>query len=212
MSESVSDPVAPRNGDPQANQLGEPVTGERLSAENAANGRSAAGMLNWPVLIQVPKLGDEPTTAEVVQVAIAAAISTFFEYDERAAQGDARGVHQARVGLRRLRSHLRTFRRVIDTEWASARCRAEASWFADSLGQMRDLDVLNGRLLQGAMVQVPEHAPAIATLVTILDDEREDALNKHCQMRAHCEIQRSRHSPRRSGARHAGAGPGRRAC
>ena len=49
---------------------------------------------------------------------------------------------------------------------------------------MRDLDVLNGRLLQGAMLQVPEHAPAIATLVTMLDDERDDALNRHRQLRA----------------------------
>jgi CHAD domain-containing protein len=183
VSESVSNPFAPRNGDPQASQLGEPVTGERLSAEHAAIGRAAARAEGRPVHIKVPKLGDEPTTADVVQVAVAAAISTFFEHDERAAEGDTRGVHQARVGLRRLRSHLRTFRRVIDTEWAAA-LSAEASWFAESLGAMRDLDVLNGRLLQGAMLQVPEHAPAIAKLVTILDDEREAALNRHLQMRA----------------------------
>ncbi|MGO9341069.1 MAG: CHAD domain-containing protein [Acidimicrobiales bacterium] len=184
MSDPV--PVAPRNGDPQADQLGEPVTGERLSAEPAANGSSPAGTTSTAdvqVHITVPKLKDEPSTAEVVQVAIASAISTFFEHDQLAANGDVRGVHQARVGLRRLRSHLRTFRRVIDTEWAAA-LSAEASWFADSLGQMRDLDVLNGRLLQGAMLQVPEHAPAIATLVTMLDDERDDALNRHRQLRA----------------------------
>jgi CHAD domain-containing protein len=183
VSESVSNPYAPRNGDPQASQLGEPVTGERLSTENAGNGRSAAGTVGRKVHIKVPKLGEEPSTTDVVQVAIAAAISTFFEHDEPAAQGDTRGVHQARVGLRRLRSHLRTFRRVIDTEWAAA-LSAEASWFAESLGAMRDLDVLNGRLLQGAMLQVPEHAPAIAKLVTILEDQRDDALNKHRQTRA----------------------------
>ena len=73
--------------------------------------------------------------------------------------------------------------RVIDTEWAAA-LSAEASWFAESLGAMRDLDVLNGRLLQGAMLQVPEHAPAIAKLVTILEDQHDDALNKHRQTRA----------------------------
>ncbi len=188
MSEPLSHPVAPRNGDPQANRpqadgLREPVTGERLSAESTANRRSTAGTVKPPVHIEVPKLGDEPTTADVVQAAIAAAISTFFEHDEPAAQGDTRGVHQARVGLRRLRSHLRTFRRVIDTEWAAA-LSAEASWFADSLGAMRDLDVLNGRLVQGAMLQVPAHAPAIAALVTMLDDERDDALNRHRQLRA----------------------------
>ena len=186
VSEPVSNPVAPRNGDPQVDRpdrLREPVPGERLNAEPAANGRSSAGAVNRSVHIEVPKLGEEPSTAEVVQIAIASAISTFFEHDEPAAQGDTRGVHQARVGLRRLRSHLRTFRRVIDTEWAAA-LSAEASWFADSLGAMRDLDVLNGRLVQGAMLQVPENAPAIAGLVAMIDDEREDALNRHRQVRA----------------------------
>jgi CHAD domain-containing protein len=139
--------------------------------------------VNRPVHIGIPKLGIDPSTADVVQIALASAISTFFEHDEPAAQGDTRGVHQARVGLRRLRSHLRTFRRVIDTEWAAA-LSAEAAWCAESLGAMRDLDVLNGRLVQGAMLQVPEHAPAIAGLVAMIDDEHDDALNRHRQLRA----------------------------
>jgi len=187
VSEPVTDPFAPRNGDlhpdrPQPDRPGEPTTGER-PAEPAANGRSIARNVTRPVHIRVPKLGLDPTAAEVVQIAIASAISTFFEHDEPAAQGDPRGVHQARVGLRRLRSHLRTFRRVIDTEWAAA-LSAEAAWFAESLGAMRDLDVLNGRLVQGAMLQVPEHAPAIAGLVAMIDDEHDDALNRHRQLRA----------------------------
>ena len=187
VSEPVTDPFAPRNGDlhadrPQADRPGEPATGER-PAEPAANARSIAGIVSRPVHIKIPKLGSDPSTAEVVQIAIASAISTFFEHDEPAARGDTRGIHQARVGLRRLRSHLRTFRRVIDTEWAAA-LSAEAAWFAESLGAMRDLDVLNGRLVQGAMLQVPEHAPAIAGLVAMIDDEHDDALNRHRQLRA----------------------------
>jgi CHAD domain-containing protein len=122
-------------------------------------------------------------TAEVVQTAIAAAVGTFFEYTDKAAAGKVRGVHQARVGLRRLRSHLRTFKRVIDTEWASS-LSAEASWLADSLGAVRDLDVLSARLIEGAMLQVPEHAPDIAGLVALLEEERTDALDKFREVRA----------------------------
>jgi len=128
-----------------------------------------------PFRVQLPELAEDPDAASVVQLALAAAVETFLDHDEAAAHGDVRGVHQARVGLRRFRSHLRTFRRVIDTEWASA-LSIEASWLADHLGSVRDLDVLNGRLVQGAMLQVPEHAPAIAGLVGVLGDEREVAL------------------------------------
>ena len=115
-------------------------------------------------------------TADVVQAAIAAAVGTFLEYTDKAAAGKVRGVHQARVGLRRLRSHLRTFRRVIDIEWGSA-LSAEASWLADALGAIRDLDVLNTRLIEGAMLQAPEDAPAVAGLVEMLEEQRTEALD-----------------------------------
>jgi CHAD domain-containing protein len=122
-------------------------------------------------------------TAYVVHAAIDAAIGTFMEHSEAAAAGKVRGVHQSRVGLRRLRSHLRTFRRVIDIEWAAA-LSAEASWLADSLGAVRDLDVLKTRLVEGAMLQVPEQAPAIAGLVALLEAERAEGLAKHLEVRA----------------------------
>jgi CHAD domain-containing protein len=125
---------------------------------------------------------NDSDTASVVHQAVEAAIGTFMEYSEAAAAGKVRGVHQSRVGLRRLRSHLRTFRRVIDIEWASA-LSAEASWLADSLGAVRDLDVLKIRLVEGAMLQVPEQAPSIAGLVALLESERADALAVHVELR-----------------------------
>jgi CHAD domain-containing protein len=123
-----------------------------------------------------------PDSAEVVHEAVSAAIHTFQEHIDAAGRGDVRGVHQARVGLRRLRSHLRTFRRVINVEWATA-LSAEASWLADSLGAVRDLDVLHARLVEGAMLQVPEQAPAIAGLVAMLEAERAEALARHLELR-----------------------------
>jgi CHAD domain-containing protein len=50
-----------------------------------------------------------------------------------------------RVGTRRLRSDLRTFRPLLDTEWAEA-LRDELRWLGRSLGAVRDLDVLLERL------------------------------------------------------------------
>ncbi|MFZ0665245.1 MAG: CHAD domain-containing protein [Acidimicrobiales bacterium] len=129
-----------------------------------------------PVHIQLPELEEDPDTASVVQLALAAAVETFIEHDARSGAGDVRGVHQARVGLRRFRSHLRTFRRVLDPEWASA-LSAEAAWHADFLGAVRDLDVLRIRLVDGALLQTPDQAPAIAGVVKVLDRERLEAVN-----------------------------------
>ena len=55
------------------------------------------------------------------------------------------GVHQARVGTRRLRSDLRTFAPILDETWVEA-LRDELSWLAEALGRVRDADVLLARL------------------------------------------------------------------
>jgi CHAD domain-containing protein len=50
-------------------------------------------------------------------------------------------IHQSRVALRRVRSNLRTFRLALDPKWGTA-LRAECSWYADLLGQARDLHII----------------------------------------------------------------------
>ena len=54
-------------------------------------------------------------------------------------------VHQMRVAARRLRSGLRTFRPLLDQEWAEA-LRSELAWVAGELGASRDTEVLLERL------------------------------------------------------------------
>jgi CHAD domain-containing protein len=175
MTEFASNPATPWDGENSTNQPVEPAVLERLIAESSVSGPIVATRIQGAVRVQLPELPDDPDASSVVQLAIAAAVETFLDHDEAAAHGVVRGVHQARVGLRRFRSHLRTFRRIVDNEWAGA-LSAEAAWLADSLGAIRDLDVLKLRLIEGAMLQVPEHAPAIAGLVSVLEREREEAL------------------------------------
>ncbi len=55
------------------------------------------------------------------------------------------GVHQMRVTVRRLRSLLKTFRPLLDPQWAGS-LRRELGWLADSLGAARDHEVLLARL------------------------------------------------------------------
>jgi len=53
---------------------------------------------------------------------------------------DAEGVHQMRVGLRRLRAAMAVFAELLDDE-ETARLKSELKWLTSELGPARDLDV-----------------------------------------------------------------------
>jgi triphosphatase len=53
---------------------------------------------------------------------------------------DAEGVHQMRVGLRRLRATIAVFSDILDDE-ETARIKSELKWLTGELGPARDLDV-----------------------------------------------------------------------
>ncbi|HEX3707616.1 MAG TPA: CYTH and CHAD domain-containing protein [Mycobacteriales bacterium] len=55
--------------------------------------------------------------------------------------------HQMRVTARRLRSVLKTFRPLLDPQWAGS-LRRELAWLADSLSTTRDSEVLLDRLMR----------------------------------------------------------------
>jgi triphosphatase len=68
--------------------------------------------------------------------------------------GDVEGVHQMRVAVRRLRAILSAFALLLPDDqrrWASDELR----WFADVLGEARNLDVFAGSLLPAARVALP---------------------------------------------------------
>jgi CHAD domain-containing protein len=104
-----------------------------------------------PVALEPPEvaprpLPSEPTAADVVTNALAASVAAILRHDAGIRLGgDPEDVHQARVGTRRLRSNLRTFRPLVVGEWADS-LRDEVGWLADELGAVRDAEVLLGRL------------------------------------------------------------------
>jgi CHAD domain-containing protein len=75
--------------------------------------------------------------------------------DQAVRRGAEDGVHQMRVAARRLRSALKTFRPLVDPDWAGA-LRDELKWVADSLGGARDAEVLLARLLRDVDALPPE--------------------------------------------------------
>ncbi|HSS08960.1 MAG TPA: CHAD domain-containing protein, partial [Acidimicrobiales bacterium] len=125
--------------------------------------------------VVIPELGPDATVAEVVSASIAAAVTRIIRHDPGVRLGDdPEHVHQARVGTRRLRSDLRTFRPLLDVDLTSS-VREELGWLGGALGEVRDADVLTERL-QSQIATLPDidQRPASA-LLRRLANQRNDA-------------------------------------
>jgi CHAD domain-containing protein len=125
------------------------------------------------------RLGDDPSMGEVVQAAVVASVRRILEHDHVVRlDEDVEGVHQARVGTRRLRSDLRTFGPVVDESWSEP-LRTELGWFADALGEVRDADVLRARLLL-EIDELPrsDDRAAAGGLVARLDRQRRESFGR----------------------------------
>ena len=108
----------------------------------------------WELEVSPP--AQHPTTAQIVRAGLAAAVARFVDHIAAVVlDEDPEGVHQARVGIRRLRSDLRTFAALLDAEQVRP-LRDELRWLADTLGRVRDLDVLLTHLRNDASRLKPE--------------------------------------------------------
>ena len=93
--------------------------------------------------------------------------------------GDPEGVHQMRIGVRRMRSVFSVFRPVLPDERTRA-LRDDLRWLASELGAVRDLDVFVGELL-GPLLGMRGGDAALKRLraeAEELRDERKDALRR----------------------------------
>jgi len=81
-------------------------------------------------------------------------------------------VHQARVSVRRLRSVLRTYSGLFDSEW-SVPMLVELSWYAGVLGEIRDLDVLRSGIDKS--LWLVEDEPLQSRIVQRLDRRIDEA-------------------------------------
>lgn len=125
--------------------------------------------------VVVPELDSRSTVATVVAAAIGAGVTRIIRHDPGVRLGDdPEHVHQARVGTRRLRSDLRTFWSLLDPDWGVP-VRAELGWLAAVMGEVRDADVLMGRLRGQIRTLSGVDAKAAAGLLRRLAIQREDA-------------------------------------
>jgi CHAD domain-containing protein len=118
----------------------------------AAFGVRAAGapdvvVPDWP--------GPKDPAGDAVRCVLAANVRKFLLEDVRVRRDLPDAVHQMRVAARTLRSALRTFRSLVDREWADL-LRDELHWAADALGAARDAEVHLSRLEEHARSLPPQ--------------------------------------------------------
>ena len=137
--------------------------------------RALGSRASQPPEVETPELRAGATAGEVVRRAIAASVVRLMLHDPIVRLDvDPEGVHQARVATRRIRSDLRTFRRLLDAEW-TRRLRDELALLATILGAVRDGDVLHARLQADARTISPQSARGVDRVLAALASEREEA-------------------------------------
>jgi CHAD domain-containing protein len=112
----------------------------------------------------------------MVRAALASGLNRLVAHDPGVRlDEDPEEVHQARVATRRLRSDLRTFRSLVDQDWAEG-LRRELGWLAGPLGEVRDADVLLDRLRSETDRLPPQDRAGVGTLVDRLSASRRQSL------------------------------------
>lgn len=100
--------------------------------------------------VRVPSIGSAARTNDLVRAALGNDVSRLVRTDAALRVGpNPSAVHDARVAVRRLRSHLRTFAPVLDAAWASD-LHERLRWLSGVLGESRDADVVVERIAEEA--------------------------------------------------------------
>jgi CHAD domain-containing protein len=118
------------------------------------------------------------TAGDLVRHAIAVSAASLMRHDPGVRLGDdPEDVHRARVATRRLRSQLRSFRTLLDTEWAEA-LREELRWLGAGLGSVRDRQVMAQRVRSRTSALAEDDALTVADLSAELHAESEEARSR----------------------------------
>ncbi|HXA31390.1 MAG TPA: CHAD domain-containing protein [Acidimicrobiales bacterium] len=153
------------------------------AAGDGVGSSTSADVLNGAVALE--DAFDDPTAGAVLGHALAKSSEKFLLNDAAAGRGDTgvplgvdglddetERVHDSRVALRRMRSNLRTFRLLVDPAWGTS-LRAELAWYADRLGETRDLHVLRDRVTDAGEDVVEDDQ--LEAILLIVDNSIESA-------------------------------------
>ena len=123
--------------------------GLRPAGRSAKLQRALAGQLPEPA--EPPRLTPASPAGQVVLAYLRDQAETLKSLDPMVRRDEPDAVHQMRVATRRLRSTLRSFKRVIGR---GDHLAAELKWLGGVLGEARDAEVLEGHL-QAILRTVP---------------------------------------------------------
>jgi CHAD domain-containing protein len=117
-------------------------------------------------------MSDDATSGgDLFRLAFAAAAERRMRSDEalRSSTDDPEPVHQARVAVRRMRSHLRAFAPLLEPQWATG-LSERLRWWGNALGAARDADVLlHGMRMRAATLPAGDRPELTALLATFAD-------------------------------------------
>ena len=116
----------------------------------------------------MPAINPNYPAAELIRSALKGAIARMQGADPEARRGEPDGVHRLRTSTRRLRSELRTFSDLVDSEWGE-HLEQELKWLAAELGSVRDLDILCQRLHAAASPVTAESRGSASTCKIVTD-------------------------------------------
>lgn len=140
--------------------------------------RRALGAASQAPEVRPQPSSSNPTAGELLSAAMASSLRTLILNDPMLRLGgDPEAVHDARVATRRMRSHLQTFRPVLDAGLVEG-TREELRWLAGELGAVRDLEVLGGRLRESAAVLPADDRDQAEALLATLDAEERAARDR----------------------------------
>jgi CHAD domain-containing protein len=121
--------------------------------------------------LAAPEIGKRPTAGELVRARLIDSAANLVDHVAAVVlDEDLEGVHQARVGIRRLRSDLRTVSPMLHMD-AVRPLRRELQWLMGLLGDVRDLDVILARLRADvSALDRADRAAADAVLAQAMED------------------------------------------
>jgi len=130
------------------------------------------GKLGQPVCADEIFLSRDMSAADAFQTIAMSCLHHFAANRDAVAAGRAEGVHQMRVGLRRLRAAISLFKTLLRGPETEA-VKASLKWLTEELGPARDMDVLAGEAVAPMVKETP--APAAAKALQSDIEHRREA-------------------------------------
>jgi triphosphatase len=136
------------------------------------NGKVGAPVKSVPVDLSVCA-----TARDGFKMIGGACLRQVIENEPAIIKGDSEGVHQMRVGLRRLRAAMSLFSTVL-TDPQTAVIKTELKWLTGELAPAREIEVLVNRVVKPLQEKGERHRNGVPALLQDLAEKRKAALER----------------------------------